>query len=87
MTRAPWSTAYVIPLAMAPGSRRAMAASEFSGSLYSRVTRTDRIFAAGATPSRPPARPVPCPCPAMAVATAVSLTFQNGPLAVRPERV
>ena len=75
----------MMPLAMAPGSRRAMARVEFSGSLNSRLTRMDRIFAMGATPSRPSVRPVPCPCPAMAPATSVPLMPQNGPAFVRPE--
>ena len=38
MTLAPWSTAYLIPAAMAAGSLPVMAASESSGSSYSRVT-------------------------------------------------
>ena len=44
-----------MPSAMACGSRLLMAWSEASGSLNSRVTRTERIFAAGATPDQ--ARP------------------------------
>jgi hypothetical protein len=74
-----------MPAAMAPGSFLARAASAFSGSLYSSVTRMDKILAAGATPRMPSAWPLPCPCPAMIAATSVPLTPQNGPPAFRPE--
>gem|GEM_PF-3951426 len=76
MTRAPWPTAYLMPSAMAPGRPRVSAGREFSGSLYSSVTRTDRIRAAGAMPTMPSWSPGPCPCPAMTPATAVPSTPQ-----------
>ena len=85
MTLAPRATAYLIPAAMAAGSRRVTAAAEFSGSLYSSVTRTDSTRARGAIPVMPTAPPAPCPWPAMREATAVPSEPQNGPTAVRPE--
>src|SRR3984957_12175850 len=63
-----------MPSAMAPGSRRATAWSELRGSLNSRLTRTDRIRAAGATPTMPGATWVPS-------------MPQNGPSGARPEPV
>ena len=71
MTWAPWRTAYRMPRAMAIGSAATVVALASSGSLFSRVTRTERIFAWGATPMIPSACRGPCPCPAMRLATAV----------------
>jgi hypothetical protein len=85
ITPAPCATAYLMPDAIASGSRFAIAASEFSGSSYSSVTGTDRILARGATPMLPLAPPAPCPCPAIRPATAVPSKPQNGPPATRPE--
>jgi hypothetical protein len=76
-----------MPSAMAPGSRRVTAWSELSGSLNSRFTRTDRILAAGATPTMPDWPPGPYPWPAMMLATCVPSMPQNGPSGVRPEPV
>ena len=87
MTCAPCRSAYLIPRAMASGSAAATVELASSGSLVSSVTRTDRIFASGATPITPSAWCGPCPCPAMMLATAVPWTPQNGPPAVRPEPV
>ena len=87
MTWAPCRTAYRMPRAMAIGSAATVVALVSSGSLFSRVTRTERIFASGATPMMPSACPVPCPCPAIRLATAVPLTPQNGPPAARPDPV
>ena len=80
MIWAPWSAAYLMPSAMPAASRRLTARSEASGSLNSSVTRTERIFAAGATPVLPD----PCPWPAIRPATAVPSTPQNGPPGSRP---
>ena len=76
MTVAPCATAYLMPAAMAAGSRPVTAASVSSGSLYSRVTCTDRIRAPGAIPVMPSDPPAPCPCPAMRPATAVPSSAQ-----------
>ena len=76
MTVAPCATAYLMPAAMAAGSRPVTAASASSGSLYSRVTCTDRIRAPGAIPVMPSDPPDPCPCPAMRPATAVPSSAQ-----------
>ena len=87
MTWAPCRTAYLMPRAMASGSAATTVGLASSGSLFSSVTRTERIFAWGATPMMPSAWCGPCPCPAMRLATAVPWTPQNGPPAVRPEPV
>ncbi len=87
MIRAPCATAYVMPSAMACGSLRLIEASDDSGSLNSRVTRTERILAAGAMPTMPDRSPAPCPCPAMMAATAVPEKPQKGLPGVRPEPV
>jgi hypothetical protein len=52
-----------------------MAASPFKGSLYSRVTRIDKICADGAIPVLPATR----------LATAVPWLPQNGPPGTRPD--
>jgi len=62
MTCAPCLAAYLIPAAIAAGSAAAICASASSGSPGPRVTLTDRIRAAGATPMTPDAAP-PDPCP------------------------
>ena len=87
MIRAPCATAYVMPSAMACGSLRLIEASDDSGSLNSRVTRTERILAAGAMPTMPDRSPAPCPRPAMMAATAVPEKPQKGLPGVRPEPV
>ena len=84
MTVAPCATAYLIPAAMAAGSWLVTAELESSGSLYSRVTCTDRIRAPGAIPVMPSAPPAPCPCPAMRPATAVPSSAQNAEPGPRP---
>ena len=76
MTLAPWFAAYLMPAAIAAGSLDAIAVSVRSGSSSSSVTLTDMIFALGATPMMPSARPGPCPWPAMSTAIAVPWTPQ-----------
>jgi hypothetical protein len=75
MTVAPCVTAYLMPDAIASGSLCVMAASPFKGSLYSKVTRIDRIRADGAIPLLPATR----------LATAVPSIPQNGPPGTRPD--
>lgn len=75
MTSAPWSAAQRIPWARAPPLL--VRACLRAGSVDSRMTRTGRIFASGAMPSTPSARPGPCPWPAMIPAIAVPWRAQG----------
>ena len=61
MTEAPFLVAYLIPSAIETGSRAVIAGFASSGSPLSRVTRTESILAAGATPRMPSLLPGPCP--------------------------
>ena len=77
MTEAPFLAAYLIPSAIETGSRAVIAGFASSGSPLSRVTRTERILAAGATPMMPSLLPGPCPCPAMRLAISVPLNAEE----------
>ena len=76
-----------MPRAIDIGRRVTVLALASSGSLLSSVTRTERILAAGATPTIPSAWCGPCPCPAMRLATAVPWIPQNWLPGFSPEPV